>query len=204
MNKAMKELLDKTSSHHTRLCPRQVIGVRMGMLASELIDVALPQSDKRLMVIVETDGCFANSVAVATGTSVGKRTLRVEDYGKVAAVFVDTQKSIAVRIAPVLDLRERANNYAPEGEPRRYFVQLHGYQIMPLLEMFFAEEVVLHTPIEEIISRPGVRVNCKFCGEEVMNEREVLEGGALLCRACAGQAYYKPAAIQIQASQILA
>ena len=52
----------------------------------------LPQTDKRLYTFVETDGCFADGVMVATGCSLGHRTLRLIDYGKVAATFVDTRE----------------------------------------------------------------------------------------------------------------
>jgi formylmethanofuran dehydrogenase subunit E len=200
--KSLKELLEESAAQHSHLCPRQVIGVRMGMLAADLLELDLPQSKKRLLVIVESDGCFADGVAVATGATVGHRTMRVEDYGKVAAVFVDTQTGRSIRIAPALDVRERANAYAPAGETRRYFAQLHGYQVMPLSEMFFTEEVALQTPIEEIVSRPGVRVNCEACGEEIINEREVKHEDSLLCRSCAGHTYYQPVAIPVQFSQV--
>ncbi|MCA9913987.1 MAG: TraR/DksA C4-type zinc finger protein, partial [Anaerolineae bacterium] len=43
-----------------------------------------------------------------------------------------------------------------------------------------------------IISRPGVRVNCDLCGEEILNEREVHLGGQTLCRACADGGYCLP------------
>jgi len=200
----IQSLLEKSSSNHSHLCPRQILGVRMGMLAADLLDLDLPQIHKRLLVIVESDGCFADGVATATGATVGHRTMHVEDYGKVAAVFVDTQTGKAVRIAPALDVRERAKNYAPPGETRRYFAQLHGYQIMPFSEMFFIQEVVLRAPIKEIVSRPGVRVNCEMCGEEIINEREVEHEGILLCRACAGGAYYRPAAISVHLAQVTA
>lgn len=196
--------LEESSRNHSHLCPRQVIGVRMGMLAGEAFDLDLPQTNKRLLVIVESDGCFADGVAAATGATVGHRTMRVQDYGKVAAVFADTHTGKAIRIAPALDIRERAHHYALPGETRRYFAQLHGYQIMPFSEMFVIQEVVLHTPLKKIISRPGVRVNCQMCGEEIINEREVEQGGMLLCRACAGGAYYQPTVISVQLAQVMA
>lgn len=135
----------------------------------------LPRTDKRLLIILETDGCFADGVEVATGCTVGHRTLRVEDYGKIAATFIDVKSGAAVRIAPRLDVRERAYAYAPT-EPRHYFAQLQAYQIMPDGELLTIEPVTLTTPIAEIVSRPGVRVNCAHCGEEIINEREVKVG----------------------------
>jgi hypothetical protein len=57
--------------------------------------------------------------------------------------------------------------------------------------MFTIVEVTLTTPIEAIVSRPGIRVNCDVCGEEIMNERETHHEGLILCRACAGHSYYR-------------
>jgi formylmethanofuran dehydrogenase subunit E len=57
--------------------------------------------------------------------------------------------------------------------------------------MFTATPVTLNTPIESIISRAGVRVNCDVCGEEIMNEREIKKNGLVLCRSCEGGSYYQ-------------
>ncbi len=65
-----------------------------------------------------------------------------------------------------------------------------GYQLMPLEELFDFQPVELATPFRELISRPGRKAICSQCGEEIMNEREVVRDGAVLCRACAGPAYY--------------
>ena len=119
----------------------------------------------------------------------GHRTLRVEDYGKIAATFVDVRTEQAVRIIPRLDVRQRAAAYAP-GETRRYFAQLQGYQVMPDEELLAIQPVQLIRPAAEIVSRPGVRVDCAVCGEEIVNEREVLVDGRALCRACAYGGYY--------------
>jgi formylmethanofuran dehydrogenase subunit E len=158
-----------------------------------------PPPKKRLLVIVESDGCFADGITAATDCTVGHRTLRVEDYGKIAATFVDTVSGRAIRIAPALDIRQKAHAYAP-GEPRRYFAQMQAYQIMPDEEMFTVVEVQLKTSIEAIISRPGVRVNCDVCGEEIINEREIKQNGLTLCRACAGDAYYQPTPVTLSLS----
>ena len=93
---------------HKHLCPRQVLGVRMGQYAGELLRLELPQQDKRLYTFVETDGCFVDGVTVATGCSVGHRTLRLMDQGKVAATFVDMRSGKAVRIWPDAQCRARA------------------------------------------------------------------------------------------------
>jgi formylmethanofuran dehydrogenase subunit E len=192
----LDELLQKSTRHHSHLCPRQILGVRLGLLGMKALGFDAPPPKKRLLVIVESDGCFADGVIAATDCTVGHRTLRVEDYGKTAAVFVDTVTGRAVRVAPALDVRQKAYAYAPD-EPRHYFAQMQAYQIMPDDEMFTVSEVQLATPIEAIVSRPGVRVTCDLCGEEIMNERQIHRDGLTLCRACAGDSYYRVPASQI-------
>jgi formylmethanofuran dehydrogenase subunit E len=195
----LSDYLQKSTRHHSHLCPRQILGVRLGLLGMKALGFDAPPPKKRLLVIVESDGCFADGVIAATDCAVGHRTLRVEDYGKTAAVFVDTVTGRAVRVAPALDVRQKAYAYAPD-EPRHYFAQMQAYQIMPDDEMFTVSEVQLATPIEAIVSRPGIRVNCDLCGEEIINEREIHRDGLTLCRACAGNAYYTsllPAASQL-------
>lgn len=189
----LSDYLQKSTRHHSHLCPRQILGVRLGLLGMKALGFDSSPPKKRLLVIVESDGCFADGVIAATDCTVGHRTLRVEDYGKTAAVFVDTVTGQAVRVAPALDVRQKAYAYAPD-EPRHYFAQMQAYQIMPDEEMFTVTPVALKTPVEAIVSRAGVRVNCNVCGEEIMNEREVKQHGLTLCCSCAGQAYYAPAA----------
>lgn len=182
-------LLHQSSSRHSKLCPRQVLGVRMGLYAAELLDIPLPNQDARLLVILETDGCFADGVGVATGCSIGQRTLRIEDYGKVAATFVDAEYDKAVRLVPAQGIRERAFLYAEE-QVDRYQAQLEGYQIMPEEELFTVQLVALNKTLEEILSYPGLRVTCSICGEEIINQREIFTDSGNICRACYGERYY--------------
>ena len=182
-------LLEQSAKDHSHLCPRQILGVRIGLAGMNALGFCEPPAKKQLFVISETDGCFVDGIIAATGCTVGHRTLQVEDYGKVAATFVDTKIGSAVRVAPRIDIRERACSYV-QDESRHYFVQMQAYQTMPDEEMMSAQEVTLNMPIEQIVSRPGMRVNCNVCGEEIMNEREVKQNGLSLCRACAGYPYY--------------
>ncbi len=194
----LQTLLERSARNHSHLCPRQILGVRLGLTGMAALGLDAPPAGKRLLVIVETDGCFVDGIIAATDCTVGHRTLRVEDYGKTAATFVDAVTGQAIRLAPTPDIRQRACAYAPD-EPRPYFAQMRAYQIMPADEMFTVRAVMLNTPIEAIISRPGVRVRCELCGEEIINEREVRQNGLTLCRACAGDSYYHlPVSISIQ------
>ena len=185
-------ILEQSAARHTHLCPRQVLGARIGLAGAAELGLDIPRRDKRLLVIVETDGCFVDGIEIATGCAMGHRTLRLEDYGKVAATFVDTQTGYAVRVYPNLDVRHRASIYFPD-EKRRYFAQLEAYQIMPDEELLSIQHVQLVSPLSDLVSRPGVRVNCMVCGEEIINEREVVRYGLTLCASCAGTSYYQAA-----------
>jgi formylmethanofuran dehydrogenase subunit E len=186
----MTKYYELSSARHSHLCPRQILGVRIGFAGAAALDLDVPRADKRLLVILETDGCFADGIEVVTGCTIGHRTLRVEDYGKIAATFVDVKTGTAMRVIPRLDVRERAYAYMP-NERRHYFAQLEAYQIMPNEELLEVQTVELIKPIAEIVSRPGVRVNCSVCGEEIINEREVRRDGLKLCHNCVGKAYYR-------------
>ena len=187
--RTIDELLSLSVERHSHLCPRQVLGVRIGLAGASWLGLEVPRQDKRLFVILETDGCFTDGVEVATGVTVGQRRLRVEDYGKVAATFVDTFTGQAVRIAPRLEARLQATEYAPHAADL-YNAQLFGYQVMPDDALLSMMPVHLNTAIEAIISKPGLRVECERCGEEIMNERELDLDGQRLCRSCAGHSYY--------------
>jgi formylmethanofuran dehydrogenase subunit E len=186
----VKPFLEIASRDHKHLCPRQILGVRIGLKGMAVLGFEASTRHKHLLTIAETDGCFIDGVIAVTQCTVGHRTLRVEDYGKVAATFVNTSTRRSVRIAPALDVRERANLYVPE-EKRHYFAQMQAYQIMPDDELLAVEEVMLNVPINEIISHSGLRVNCVQCGEEIMNERHVMIDGKPHCRVCAQGGYYR-------------
>ena len=152
------------------------------------IDLDLPQRDKRLFVFMETDGCTADGVSVASGAWVGRRTMRMVDFGKVAATFVDTLNGAAVRIHPHPASRTRAVQAAPDA-PDRWHAQLLGYQRLPEEDLLIVEPVSLVLDLASLVSRDGARASCSVCGEEISNEREVVSGEEVLCRACAGEAY---------------
>jgi formylmethanofuran dehydrogenase subunit E len=189
MTPQLTELLKQSSARHSHLCPRQVLGVRMGLAGLKALGIEAPINKQTGLVIVETDGCFTDGIQVATGAAIGHRTLRVNDLGKIAATIVNVQTGKAIRFSPRPDVRERAVLYAPEMKSR-YYIQLHGYQSMPENELLRQQQVILHPSLAEIISKPNVRVMCGRCGEEIFNERQVHVDGLVLCRACANLGYY--------------
>jgi len=82
------KLLDASQAGPGHLCPSQVLGVRIGLAGLSLLQIDPTTCRKNLLVIVETDGCFVNGIEVTTKVSVSQRSLKIEDYGKIAATFV--------------------------------------------------------------------------------------------------------------------
>ncbi len=183
-------LLRTSAAEHSHLCPRQVLGVRMGLAGLARLGLEAPVTTKTALIIIETGGCFADGLRAATGATVGHRTLRVEDLGKIAATFSAIRQGTSLRLTPQADIRSKALYYAP-GEKRRYFAQLVGYQCMPDEELFNFQEVELRTPAEQIISHQNARATCAKCGEEIINEREIKVDGLTLCQTCAYGGYYR-------------
>ena len=198
MTLCLSDLLERSSSRHSHLCPRQVLGVRMGLAGLVILGIKSPITKSSGLIILETDGCFTDGVEVATGATIGHRTLRVNDMGKIAGTFVNVVSRRAVRISPLLGVRDRVHIFAA-CEDRHYFAQVQGYQVMPIEELFRFEEVVLNPSLERLLGKPNVRVNCTYCGEEIINERQELTDGVVVCRACAGQGYYylKPTPVEM-------
>lgn len=189
-------LLEASAARHHHLCPRQILGVRMalrGLLELTLIGPDyLPRYDngsKRLLTIVETDGCAADGVSVTTDCTVGHRTLRILDYGKVAVTLVNTESRQAVRVIPSKRSRGMALAYRP-GAESPWHAYLEAYGLLTDHELLAWQPVTLTQSIHEILSRPDARAICQRCGEEIMNEREVLQNNQTLCWTCAHGSYY--------------
>jgi formylmethanofuran dehydrogenase subunit E len=187
-------LLEASQVRHSHLCPRQVLGVRIALAGLKLLAIKPMTQDRKktLIVISETDGCFVDGLEVTAGISVGHRSLKIEDYGKIAATFVDVPSGRAVRLRPAIGARELAASYCGEEE-RGEFVQRQAYQTMPDDQLLRAAWVTLDRDIQQMVGSPRQRAYCIRCGEEVINGREVSDSGLPICLACAGQAYYHSA-----------
>ena len=185
-----KELLKQSAARHTNLCPRQVLGVRMGVLGCKLLGLNYPDEKKLLVTLMETDGCAADGLSAATGCTIGNRRMRILDYGKVASTFVRLEDCKTIRIVPRSTIREAAQFLSPDSK-NSWEAQLLAYQVMPDDELLVVQNVELNISLEKLLSKPGYRVNCQVCGEEIINEREICSDKDILCRSCAGIGYYQ-------------
>ena len=179
----LQEYLERLRELHPRLCRARCWACGSGCRpATAWPD--LPHPDKSLLTMVETDGCFADGVSVATGCWFGRRTLRLLDYGKVAATFVDLHGGRAVRVRPCGGIRERAWAYAPSARDH-WHAQLVGYQTMLSEELLRWRQASMADRLDVVLGQAGRHVTCIACGEEAPSGRELSLGNHVLCRPCA-------------------
>ena len=185
-------LLDESAKIHGHLCAGQVLGVRMSMLGLREIGILDPKGRDRksLIVYVEMDRCATDAVQSVTGCSLGKRSMKFMDYGKMAATFLNLRTGKAVRILAREDSREKAKGHFPAIE-NKYTAQLEAYKIMPDNELFDVMEVIIQVAPEDMPGRPMRRVQCDSCGEHIQDMREVYQDGKILCIPCAVGGYYE-------------
>src|SRR5215469_15015487 len=102
----LDELLHEAELAHGHLCAGQILGVRMAMLAMNRLGIRSPRKRtlpggelnpdrKRPVVFVEIDRCATDAIGVVTGARVGKRALKLRDWGKMAATFIDLDALLA-------------------------------------------------------------------------------------------------------------
>ena len=206
MGMGLDELLREAEVAHGHLCAGQVLGVRMAMLAMRELGVSDPRirmlengelnpDRKRLVTFVEIDRCATDAIGVVTGCRVGKRALKLRDFGKMAATFVDLYAKLegdeykGLRVVALESSKGRAKELYPELEKNAQ--QMKAYREMPDEELFAMRWVRVPLPASEFPGFKGERVVCAQCGEGVNFDRFVERDGMKLCLGCANGVYYR-------------
>lgn len=205
----LDELLNEAEIAHGHLCAGQILGVRMAMLAMKRLAIRSPRRKllpngelnpdrKRPVVFVEIDRCATDAIGVVTGARVGKRALKLRDWGKMAATFVDLDASLepnvykGIRIIALEGSKQRARELYPELEKND--AQMRAYRELPDEELFGEQWVRVPLSPSEFPGYRGERLACARCGEGINFDRFVDRDGQRLCIACANPAalYYQP------------
>jgi len=205
----LDDLLLEAERAHGHLCAGQILGVRMAMLALHtlgihdprqrfLADGSLNPDRKRLVSIVEIDRCATDAIGVATGCRVGKRALKLRDFGKMAATFVDLDRSLGndsykgLRIVAFESSKQHAKDLYPDLEKNAQ--QMRAYRELPDAELFSTQWVSVPLPPSEFPGYKGQRTLCARCGEGVNFDRFIEHNGQRLCLPCADPTlrYYAP------------
>lgn len=177
--------------HGGHACAGLVLGTRLALHGARTLGVAVPDREKRLLAVVETDRCAVDAIQAVTGCRPGKRTLRLLDYGKLAATLIDQRTGAAVRVAARGDLRERASGAFPREE--RHARQQEAYLHWPGDELFVVAPASSDVSQYDLPGPPRRRVACVRCGEEVSDGRDIATESGPHCRPCAAAQGATPA-----------
>jgi formylmethanofuran dehydrogenase subunit E len=186
-------LIVECGNLHGHICPGQILGVRMAVLGCHLTGIADPRGldRKKLIVWVEIDRCVTDAVSAVTGVRLGKRSLKYQDYGKVAATFLNLSDKSAYRIVAKEESRELADALYPALDNKRER-QLLTYREAEAAELFKVESVRIELDDFEMPGRPRRRILCAQCGEGVNDGRDLVDAlNRRVCRYCALGGYYK-------------
>jgi formylmethanofuran dehydrogenase subunit E len=193
-------LLQDAAVAHGHLCAGQVLGVRMAIHACHLLGIEEPRGKdrKRLVTFVEIDRCATDAIGVVTGCRLGKRALKFVDWGKMAATFVDLQRSAGddiyggVRIAARETSRDLARERFPEITDKNQ-QQMRAYRDLTDDELFTVQTIEVTLPPNEFPGFKGGRLACSVCGEGINYRREIMREGRVLCQGCAQpeRCYYR-------------
>jgi formylmethanofuran dehydrogenase subunit E len=161
-------------------CAGLVLGTRLALTGAAALGLDVPDTKKRLVVVAETDRCAVDGLQAVTGCRPGKRTLRLLDYGKLAATFYDEWSGRAVRVAARGDLRERVG---AAGEDRQA-VQRAAYASWPAEALFAVADIDFALDQYDQPGPPRSRVICAGCGEEVSDGRHRDTEDGPRCKPC--------------------
>ena len=183
----MKELdqyLEKAEAYHGHICSGQVLGIRMALLGLKLLGLRPEDNLRDLVIFLETDRCVADAVYVVTGITVGRRRVKMFAYGKTAMSFLDLKSGRAFRVW--VKTSDRPPHDAPKAEQTAFWERYIDKEI------FGWREVKIELPDGDLPGPPVSVKVCQNCGEDVLDCKEVVQGGRVLCLACAEGAYYSP------------
>lgn len=185
---SLQEHLELSASLHRRLCPRQVLGVRMARFACVWLGVDPAVQHKKIFVYMENGQCVADGVIAVTRASPTNQLMQLLPYGKMAGTFVHLDIGQAVRVREHPCCRETALAILPDA-PSAWKAHLDAYQSMPADLLLTWQSVELLLPVP----KPGAKysVICDRCGDHVHEHTEIIHEGLILCKACAHGAYYE-------------
>ncbi len=212
---SLDELLREAEVAHGHLCAGQVLGVRMAMLALARLGIEDPRSRtspdrKRLVTFIEIDRCATDAIGVVTGCRTGKRALKLRDWGKMAATFVDLGAPLGqdaekdadrdaykdaykgIRLVALESSKARAQELYPDLAKNAQ--QMIAYRELPDSDLFGEQWVSVALPASEFPGYKGERVLCSRCSEGVNFDRFVEQDGERVCLSCAtpSSRYYEP------------
>jgi formylmethanofuran dehydrogenase subunit E len=182
-----QDYLEKACNYHGHICGGQILGIRMSLLGLKLLHLAPGDDLREVVVYLESDRCVADAAYVVTGITIGRRRVKLRNYGKTALSFLNLATGEAYRIS-VTD----HDRPPKETDPVAFWTGKKDEDI------FRVQKVAITLEPGEEPGPPARVVVCQKCGDEVLDSRDVLKDGQILCRACAEGAYYRELAADVR------
>lgn len=186
---------ERVVAFHGHVCAGLAMGYRACLAGLRELGLCA-QQDVDLVAIVDTDACGVDAVQVLTGCTVGKGNLVCRDRGKQAYTFYSRKQGRGVRVVvdsssvcpppEIESIRDRLGRGEVTGEE---LARLGAWQ-REAVEWFFRlpEERVLKIEPSHLEPPPRARifnsVECRQCGERVMECRARVKEGAIVCLDC--------------------
>ncbi|HKZ58657.1 MAG TPA: FmdE family protein [Candidatus Thermoplasmatota archaeon] len=190
---AIEELYARAAEFHGHVCPGTVLGTRMAVLGMGLLGLTPGLPEDALTTYVETARCATDAIESTTRCTTGRHSLRVLNFGKMAATFAREGEVEAVRVVALESSRLAADRLHPEVATSRAR-QVAAYRELPDSDLFRVERVRLKEPPQDPHKAPRTRGVCPRCAESFEERRGVRVPEGLLCASCAGGAYFEKAA----------
>jgi formylmethanofuran dehydrogenase subunit E len=184
---SLDEHLRRSAMLHNRLCPRQVLGVRMARFACGWFGVDPAVERGQLYIYMEIGRCAADGVMVVTCATPTNQMMKLIPYGKVAATFVHLPSGEALRVSEHPQSRTASLMLAINASSA-WEKQLQAYQELPDDMLLRWQRVKLPTPLPFIPEKHAA--TCHRCGDCINEHQEIDQTGTILCKACAFGAYY--------------
>jgi formylmethanofuran dehydrogenase subunit E len=188
--KDFQTLLNEAIEYHGHLCMGQVLGVRLAMAGLDALGLDPDRDRKKIIAYIEIDRCATDAISVVAHVSLGKRTLKFIDHGKMAASFVNLETREAVRVVIRESAREHIAEYAPDIADRDEQM-MQAYMLMPADLLIATQRVHIDISEFDLPGRPLRTIVCEQCGENIMDGRDAFVDGKVICQACAGHKYYQ-------------
>ena len=174
-------LLEIANEFHGEICPGIVMGTRMTMAGLRELGMDPLKKIQDLIVYVEVDRCPVDAIQAICEVSIGRRNLKLVNYGIFAATFIDTRSSKAVRVSFLPKWPEHLQDMMDFGRIVRN---------APEGEIFRIQEVSVTIPPEGKPGFPSRKNTCSRCNEQIMDGKEEIMDNAPVCKKCAHDPYY--------------
>ncbi|MDR1873161.1 MAG: FmdE family protein [Deltaproteobacteria bacterium] len=175
-----RDYLDKALKYHGHICGGQILGVRMALLGLKLLGLTPGQELRDLVIYLESDRCVADAAYVVTGVTLGRRRVKLVNYGKTAMSFLDLKTQKAYRISVV-----------DHDRPPKDADIIDFWSKKKDEDIFKVQKVAIALKPGEEPGPPSRVAVCQKCGDEILDYKDVAVNGQTLCRACAEGPYYE-------------